>query len=772
MRTTIWNHNNQIDETLSKQLATELDKSEVFARLCLSKGLKTKKDVEEFITPDMNMIGDPFSFFDMEKVVERIKKAIINSEKITIYGDYDADGVTSTAILYEAIELLGGIVDYFIPNRFKEGYGPNTEAFNRLVDNGTQLIVTVDNGISGHEAIEHAKSKGIDVIVTDHHECPAKLPDAYGIIHPRHPEKMYTTPDLSGAGVSLKVAHALLGENTAEFIELAAIGTIADLVSLTGENRAIAYYGLNSLKNTQRLGLIALMQSSNIKPDSIDEETVAFQLAPPINAVGRLDDASMVVDLLTTFDEEKAFKLSENILEKNKERKAIVEEITEEAMRMAEDKQEQSLMVLSKDNWHEGVLGIVASKLTEKYYKPVLVLTKNETGDIIKGSGRSIDGFNLYDCVNSQREKLLSFGGHEMACGLSLDPINLEVFTEEVNKEAQRIFQTLEREKTFTIDLSIEMEKIDTQMVEEIDLLRPFGVDNKKPLIEIKSIHPENTKKIGSEQTHLKTTLHRNEKQLDMIAFNRSEWFSFLKSSPEIDLIGYVSINEWNGFKKVQLQAIDYKSKSSEIIDQRKNTIDKKMFKTSNTHFVFFQKKIAEKFSPLIDENSSYQIVDKREKLSDIPDDYIVTVVDVPEDLSEFFNVYKKYQSHPMYLYFHSPFDYYLNGMPKKQDFQKLYKWLIKKQEVVLSEDSKEMVRIMKKDKQTIKFMLMVFLENKFVTMEGGKLSLVSTPEKKELENTLTYKKRLKQIETEEILVYSSFKELLAYLKENVERYK
>ena len=164
MRTTIWNHNNQIDETLSKQLATELDKSEVFARLCLSKGLKTKKDVEEFITPDMNMIGDPFSFFDMEKVVERIKKAIINSEKITIYGDYDADGVTSTAILYEAIELLGGIVDYFIPNRFKEGYGPNTEAFNRLIDNGTQLIVTVDNGISGHEAIEHAKSKGIDVI--------------------------------------------------------------------------------------------------------------------------------------------------------------------------------------------------------------------------------------------------------------------------------------------------------------------------------------------------------------------------------------------------------------------------------------------------------------------------------------------------------------------------------------------------------------------------------------------------------------------------------
>ncbi|MER2064414.1 MAG: DHH family phosphoesterase, partial [Alkalibacterium sp.] len=358
---TVWKMNEPINEARRDQLASELERSKTFAEMCLNRGLQTKEAVEAFINPSASLFGDPSEFHDMEKAVERIMAAVAQNQKITVYGDYDTDGVTSTAILYEALELLGGQVDYFIPNRFKEGYGPNTDAFDQLIDDGTQLIITVDNGISGHDAISHAKSRGVDVIVTDHHECPDILPDAYAIVHPRHPEKQYTTPDLSGAGVSMKVAHALLGDNPVEFIELAAIGTIADLVSLTGENRAIAFYGLKALQQTQRLGMLALMQASNINPESVDEETVGFQLAPPINAVGRLGDASLVVDLLTTFDEELAFELSSKVLQQNDERKAIVETITEEALAMAEDKQDQSLMILAKQDWHEGVLGIVAS---------------------------------------------------------------------------------------------------------------------------------------------------------------------------------------------------------------------------------------------------------------------------------------------------------------------------------------------------------------------------------------------------------------------------
>ncbi|OJF95197.1 single-stranded-DNA-specific exonuclease RecJ [Alkalibacterium sp. 20] len=762
---TLWKYDEQTDESLIEKLALELDKSKTFIRLCAKRGLYTKEAILDFVEPNIDWLDDPFLFFDMEKAVDRIKRAVSNDEKITIYGDYDADGVTSTAILYEAVELLGGQVDYFIPNRFKEGYGPNVDAFDQLINNGTQLIVTVDNGISGHEAILHAQARDVDVIVTDHHECPQELPNAYAIVHPRHPKQHYSTPDLSGAGVSMKVAHALLGECPADFLELAAIGTIADLVSLKKENRAIAYFGLKALKQTQRLGLLALMQVSDIKPETIDEETIGFKLAPPINAVGRLGDASLVVDLLTTFDEEKAFKLSKEILLKNEERKEIVGKITEEALEMAKTKQSQSFLVLAKKNWHEGVLGIVASKITEQFHKPVLVLTINESEDKIKGSGRSIDGFNLYECVNEFRDNLQSFGGHEKACGVSLDFGYLGEFTDEVNRKAEKSLNKLPSEKVFRVDAKIEWDEIDTQLVEEIDLLRPFGQENTKPLFEIESVLPENSKKIGANQTHFKATLTRDNKQMDMIAFNSADWSDILKSSPEIDIIGYISINEWNGFRKVQLQALDYNSNEPLIIDQRKSTIQEEMFRTSNVHFVFFQSIVAKRWIPRVDKQSTYQIFEAKAELLDIPSGMPVIVVDTPEDIRDFKQIYQTYQSQPMYLYFHSPNDYYMKGMPKKHQFQKLYKWLITKQEIVLAQDTKQMVKSMHLDKDTIKFMLMVFLENEFVIIEDGKLSIVSHPAKKNLEDTITYKKRLEQIEAEEILVYSSFKELLAYLK-------
>lgn len=762
---TLWKTTKEMDETLVRRLATEMNTSKTLIRLCISRGLDTKESIEHFMNPNIDWIDDPFLLFDMEKAVDRIKRAVTNDEKITIYGDYDADGATSTAILYEAIELLGGQVEYFIPNRFKEGYGPNINAFDELINSGTQLIVTVDNGISGHDAISHAQSRGVDVVVTDHHECPNILPDAYAIVHPRHPKLMYTTPDLSGAGVSLKVAHALLGECPMEFFELAAIGTIADLVSLTKENRAIVYLGLKALQQTQRLGLLALMQESDLKPNTIDEEVVGFKLAPPINAVGRLGEAAIVVDLLTTFDDEEAFKLSKEILLKNEERKKIVEIITQEALAQAKMKEDQSLLVLIQENWHEGVLGIVASKVSETFHKPTIVLTLNEEEQKVKGSGRSIEGFNLYACVNALRNELQSFGGHEMACGLSMELNYLDTFTEKINRKADKYLEALPSEKVFSVDAEIEWNEIDTQVVEEMALLKPFGQDNTKPLVKIGSVIPENSKKIGANQTHFKATLTKDNKQMDMIAFNSAIWSDILKSSPEIDVIGYVSINEWNGFKKVQLQALDYKSKEPLIIDQRQSTIQENMFKHSNVHFLFFQTSIAERWVPKIDHTSTYQIITKEKELLEVPSGTPIIVVDTPEYLDDFRRIYQTYQAHPLYLYFHSPNDYYMKGMPKKQQFQKLYKWLMVKKEINLLKETNQLVKSMKLDKDTLKFMLMVFLENEFVTIESGKLSVVSNPSKKLLEDTLTYKKRLDQIEAEKILVYSSFKELLAYLK-------
>ncbi|MER2064250.1 MAG: single-stranded-DNA-specific exonuclease C-terminal domain-containing protein [Alkalibacterium sp.] len=320
-------------------------------------------------------------------------------------------------------------------------------------------------------------------------------------------------------------------------------------------------------------------------------------------------------------------------------------------------------------------------------------------------------------------------------------------------------------EKIYHVETAVDWTEIDTRIIEEIELLKPFGQDNEKPLIKIESVYPENTKKIGASQTHFKATLKRDDGQLDMIAFNSADWSDVLRSSPEIDIIGYLSINEWNGFRKVQLQALDYKSKEPLIIDQRKSSIQESMFKATNAHFVFFQSSLAKKWIPRINNGSTHQIATRETELQDVPSGTPVIIVDTPEDVTHFKAIYQMYQSHPIYLYFHSPNDYYLKGMPKKQHFQKLYKWLRGKQEIVLARDTKQMVQVMKLDKDTLKFMLMVFLENEFVTMEDGKLSLVSNPSKKRLEDTLTYKKRLKQIEAEEVLVYSSFKELLAYLK-------
>jgi single-stranded-DNA-specific exonuclease len=384
-------------------------------QLLWDRNIQNKESLEAFLRPTLENLYDPYLMHDMEKAVTRIQEAVANGEQILVYGDYDADGITSTTVMKEAIELIGGEVSFFLPNRFIHGYGPNLEVFKEKIESGTQLIITVDNGVAGHEALKYASDAGVDVIVTDHHELPSELPPAYALIHPKHPEGHYPFGDLAGVGVAFKVATALLGEIPVEFLDLVAIGTIADLVSLTDENRALVKIGLSVIQTGERIGLDMLIQLADLKKEGINEESIGFTIGPRLNALGRLGDADPGVILMTTFDEEEAAEIAAYINQQNEERKEIVAAITSEAFELIDP--QEPVHLVAKKGWHEGVLGIVAGRIMQNTGKPAIVLSINEEETAAKGSGRSVSALNLYDALSEIREVFTHFGGHHMAAG-------------------------------------------------------------------------------------------------------------------------------------------------------------------------------------------------------------------------------------------------------------------------------------------------------------------------------------------------------------------
>lgn len=368
-------------------------------------------------------LHDPFLMHDMDKAVDRIQIAIMEGQPILIYGDYDADGITSTSIMLETLEMIGANVQYVLPNRFIHGYGPNKELFAEKINEGVKLIVTVDNGVAGNEAIEFANSQGVDVIVTDHHEMPPVLPDAYCIIHPRHPEGSYPFGELAGAGVAFKLATALLEEVPLEMLDLVTIGTVADLVSMTGENRNLVKLGLQAIKQTQRLGLLELLKVSSVDLQKVDETSIGFSLGPRLNAIGRLGDPNPAVELMTTFDDEVAQNLAEKLNKINEDRKTIVQETTAEAIALVNPG--DAVHLIAKEGWNPGVLGIVAGNILKQTGCPTIVLSIDENG-VAKGSGRSIDALDLFSMLNTMRSEFTHFGGHAAAVGLTMPSENID----------------------------------------------------------------------------------------------------------------------------------------------------------------------------------------------------------------------------------------------------------------------------------------------------------------------------------------------------------
>lgn len=731
---------------------------EFLAPLLWQRGITSNDKLVNFFEPTPELIHDPYLMFDMEKAVERIQEAIALGQKILIYGDYDADGITSTTVLKEAIETVGGEVSIYLPDRFKDGYGPNKLAYERLIaERNIELIVTVDNGVAGHEAIAYANSVGVDVVVTDHHEIPAELPDAFAIVHPRHPEGKYPFGELAGVGVAFKVATALLEEVPEEMLDLVAIGTIADLVPLTDENRVLVQFGLEVMKQGQRLGLSALLKVADIKPQEVTEESIGFGIGPRLNAIGRLGDATPGVTLLSCFSEGEATTLAEHIDSINQERQEIVKEISKEAIEMVAQIGEQSIYVLAKNGWHEGVLGIVASKIVQETGRPALVLGINTETGIAKGSGRSIEDVNLYEALSSAAELFNAFGGHQMAAGMSLSSDNLILLQEGLNTYVEKQGIDFSTGVSLKIDGELKISEIGIQQIQEIRRLAPFGTDNPSPLFLVKDVSPIDVKQIGADKTHLKFQVSEAENKLDCLAFNFGSESSELSTADRVSVVGNLAINEWNGNQRPQIMIKDFKIPGLQILDKRGQKLEINSFDLTKTLFVFSQRAQLEKSR--IDHMNVCLT-------TEVPDGTWeeIVFVDCPVVATDVKICLENQEPKKIHLYLNSKDEAYLNGMPSREQFAQLFKFIAQYENVDVRHKLADISNYLKIKTSLLIFMIQVFSDLGFVTIENGLMNKVAEPETKPLTESDIYQDREQKMITEKFLLYSKISELKDWL--------
>lgn len=553
-----WQYYEQQTE-LVKQIAKEHNISELLARILINRGIVEEEAIRIFLNPKRDDFHNPFLMLDMEKATKRIIKAIKNKEKTIIYGDYDVDGITSITVLKQFLEERGLDVDYYIPNRLEEGYGLNKEAVQEIAKKEYTLMITVDCGISGIEEIDLANSEGIETIVTDHHEQLDTLPNAYAIINPKRKDNTYPFRGLAGVGVVFKLIQALsleLGLDEKEYLkylDIVCIGTISDIVPLINENRVIAKLGLMLVKCTKNIGLRELIKETGYK--NINSTMISFGIAPRINACGRMGRQEEALQLFLTKDVEKAKEITKHLEKYNVERQETEKSIFKQAMQKLEkeDLENISSIVLAGENWHHGVIGIVASRITEKYFKPtILICIEGNEG---KGSGRSIPGFDLHQALVDSSKFLKKYGGHEMAVGLSLEKDKKNDFKKNFEKisENKNVKQLI---PVINIDCEIMKKDLNKETIEQIKLLEPFGEMNKQPLVVYKNLKIVSIRSL-SEGKHLKLMLKDDNETINAIGFNLGELANEYLIGDKIDIVGILETNTYNGQEQIQINIRD-----------------------------------------------------------------------------------------------------------------------------------------------------------------------------------------------------------------------
>ena len=539
----------------------------VISTILLNRGIDAE-NAGAFLKKSMADIVNPMLMKDMDKAVERIEKAVKEKEKIAVYGDYDVDGITATALMYEFLTDIGADAEYYIPDRKGEGYGINIMAVNTLLKRGIRLMITVDCGITAIGEAEFAKLQHMDMIITDHHTCKDRLPTAAAaILNPKRPDCEYPFNSLAGVGVAFKLILALAmkrGMSTKEvfdkYVDLAALGTIADVVPLLGENRIIADRGLKAIENTKRPGIDAVMEIAGIKGKALSASNIAFAVAPRLNAAGRLGTAVTAVELLLTRDAEKARETALALNEENRERQLTEKSIFDEALNMIAadaNNARKKVIVLAHEGWHQGVIGIVASRLCDKYYKPcILISCSNGVG---KGSGRSIKAFNLFDALMKCEKHLTDFGGHAVAAGLNINQNEIESFEKAINKYADEVLTDSDMVPSVDIDCPIAERSLTVANAKMLSKLEPFGMGNEKPVFALANAQVASAAAVGIDNKHLKLRIIKNNRTINCIGFSMGQYAPLLNRGDFVNIAFQLDINSYQGTETVQLILKDIK---------------------------------------------------------------------------------------------------------------------------------------------------------------------------------------------------------------------
>lgn len=553
------------DHDLSYKLSKELAISHVTAQVLLNRGISSVEQAKSFLSPKLSVLSDPLLIPGVKEAAARIIQAKKNNEKVLVYGDYDVDGVTGTALLVSAFRFLELDTDYYIPHRYDEGYGMNKEAIKEIAERGVKLIVTVDCGISNLEEIKLARKLGIDVIVTDHHNIPPALPPAVAIVNPKLANENHPARFLAGVGVAFKFIWGLfkiLGIKDSSFlmslIDLVGLGTISDIVPLTSENRIFAVHGLMALNKKKRVGLKALMEVAGIT-GRVSVHSVNYRISPRLNAAGRLEHAEMSLKLLLTKDHNEASDLAAKLHSTNINRQGIGQDIQEEVYdKLTQmDVNQEKIIILDGKDWHPGVIGIAASQVSERYFRPVILVGVQDGRG--RGSARSVEGVNVFQILDACRDLFLDFGGHPQAAGFEIAVDKIPELKEKIKAAAEKSIKTSDLLPRIKVEAEIDPKILTLSLVRELETLDPHGEENPKPIFVTKKVKAVDWARVGSAKKHLKARFSDGSTSLEVIGFGMGDFAAYINFDEEFDLAYNLQSNEWQGFETVQLNLVDIK---------------------------------------------------------------------------------------------------------------------------------------------------------------------------------------------------------------------
>ena len=569
----IWKMREGVDMQNVRQLSSELGVDPVLAELLVQRGVHTFEQARSFFRPNLDDLHDPFLMQDMDKAVERVRQAVVSGEKILVYGDYDVDGTTAVSLVYSFLSRLTRQVDVYIPERYDEGYGVSYKGIDWAAENGFGLIITLDCGIKANEKVDYAKGKGIDMIICDHHLPENELPKAVAVLDPKRDDCHYPFDDLSGCGVGFKLVQAysqvydIPFDSLIPLLDLLVVSIASDLVSVTDENRILAHFGLKQLNVNPREGLLAMIQLSGLEPNHLTIDDIVFKIGPRINAAGRMESGRMAVELLTAQDVDEAVRIGTEINEHNNERKNIDRRITQEALEMVRSGNCLSCgnaTIVYNPQWHKGVVGIVASRLVEAFYKPTIVFTQSQ-GGLVTGSARSVHGFDLYDAIESCSDLLENFGGHLYAAGLTLKEENLPAFCERIEKAISGSIIPAMQTPVVDIDAKLNFSQITPKFLRILKQFQPFGPGNTAPVFLTENVYDNGMgRKVGAEGGHLKLELIQESHpyhHISAIAFNMADFFDHIKAGNPIDVCYSIVENYYRGTANTQLRVKDLRER-------------------------------------------------------------------------------------------------------------------------------------------------------------------------------------------------------------------